>query len=263
VGGRLKFTSKTQKKKAVMSSLKEQSEKTGAWLFRWRGHVPFIIVAVIIPGFLNSRPYESRASELSWEMACFAISLLGLLIRSYTIGHTPKNTSGRNTVNQLADTLNTTGIYSITRNPLYVGNFIMSLGPTLLPGVWWVPLIYTLAFWVYYERIIMAEEAFLTGKFGSEYERYLNSTPVFIPSFKLWKPPTLSFSFRNVLKREYPGFFALIALFAFFDIVGHYIVEGSVRIDPVWAAITAVGLVVYVILRTLKKKTKLLNVEGR
>jgi len=48
-------------------------------------------------------------------------------------------------------------------------------------------LIYALSFCLYYERIIMAEEAFLKQKFGKPYENYLRRTPAFLPNFWLWK----------------------------------------------------------------------------
>ncbi|MGB8874133.1 MAG: hypothetical protein WCC75_12145, partial [Desulfobaccales bacterium] len=43
-------------------------------------------------------------------------------------GLPPRGTSGRNTQGQVAETLNTTGIYSLVRNPLYLGNFLIWLG---------------------------------------------------------------------------------------------------------------------------------------
>ena len=55
------------------------------------------------------------------------ISFLGEAIRIFTVAYTPAGTSGRNTKQQLADTLNTTGIYSLLRHPLYLGNFFMFL----------------------------------------------------------------------------------------------------------------------------------------
>lgn len=50
-------------------------------------------------------------------------------------------------------------MYSIVRNPLYFGNLLIAIGLALLPGVWWLLLIVGLAFFIYYERIIAAEEA--------------------------------------------------------------------------------------------------------
>lgn len=245
-------------------SYKEQHAKTGEWLFRWRSYLPLVLIVLIIPALQEfSYLFGSHSYNLVWEIFCFTISLFGLLIRCYTIGHTPKGTSGRNTKSQKADLLNTTGIYSITRNPLYLGNFFMILGVTMFLRVWWVSVIYALVFWLYYERIIMAEESFLSNKFGEVYKDYLNRTPAFIPDFSKWQPPVLSFSLRNVLKREYPGLFGVVVAFTVLEFVGNYIVKGSVVFDPVWTAMFIFGLLVYITLRTLKKKTRLLHVEGR
>ncbi|MBW6498500.1 MAG: DUF1295 domain-containing protein [Bacteroidales bacterium] len=63
---------------------------------------------------------------------CLFFCLLGFGIRIYIVGHTPKNTSGRNTSGQLADELNTTGVYSVVRHPLYLGNFFMWLGMAVI-----------------------------------------------------------------------------------------------------------------------------------
>jgi hypothetical protein len=68
---------------------------------------------------------------------------------------------------------------------------------------------------------------------------------------------------RNVLRREYSGFFGLIATFVILEIVSDYEATGSLRWDPVWAGIFAASLVIYLVLRTLKRQTRVLHVEGR
>lgn len=245
-------------------SLKQQSATSGAWLFRWRSYLPLVFVIFLLPAISRfSYPFGSHTYDIIWEMFCFAVSLIGLAIRCYTIGYTPKNTSGRNTKRQIADTLNTSGIYSITRNPLYLGNFFMMLGVVLFPRGWWTVLVYVLAFWLYYERIIMAEEIFLKSKFGQKYEEYCLRTPVFVPNCRLWQRPSLSFSFKNVLKREYSGFFGVIAAFTVLEVLGEYLIEGKIILDPIWVTIFLIGLFIYLALRTLKKKTRLLHVVDR
>lgn len=245
-------------------SLKQQSATSGTWLFRWRSYLPLAFVVFLIPALIQfSYPFGSHTYDIIWEMFCFAVSLIGLAIRCYTVGHTPKNTSGRNTKRQIADVLNTSGIYSITRNPLYLGNFFMMLGVVLFPRGWWTVLVYVLAFWLYYERIILAEEIFLKNKFGQKYEEYCLRTPVFVPNLRLWLRPALPFSFKNVLKREYSGFFGVIAAFTALEILSDYLVEGRMVFDPIWVTIFLIGVSVYFALRTLKKKTKLLHVADR
>ena len=122
--------------------LKEEFEKTGNWLFRWRSYLPLTVIGIFL---LALRDYESPGpgeySELLWEVFCLNVCFFGISIRILTIGRTPKGTSGRNTKKQVADTLNTTGVYSVVRNPLYLGNFFMWLGLALFAHLWWLTLI--------------------------------------------------------------------------------------------------------------------------
>jgi protein-S-isoprenylcysteine O-methyltransferase Ste14 len=246
------------------SSLQRQSAASGAWLFRWRSYCPLVLIALLLAALPRfSYPLGSHTLDTLWEVLCLAVSMLGLFIRCHTVGHTPRGTSGRNTRSQVADTLNTTGLYSALRNPLYLGNFLMMLGVILFVRTVWAPVIYSLAFWLYYERIIMAEEAFLKSKFGPAYEAYLARTPAFIPDFRLWRPAALPFSMKNVLKREYNGFFGVVAGFTALEVSGDYIVKGRLVVDPAWAVLFLAALAVFLTLRTLKKKTRLLHVEGR
>lgn len=245
-------------------ALREEFEEAGNWLFRWRSYLPLPAIGIFL---LALREYEhfghSERLDHIWEVICLIVSFLGLAIRIFTIGHTPKGTSGRNTKRQVAETLNTAGAYSITRNPLYLGNFFMGLGIALFAHIWWLALIYVLIFWLYYERIIFAEEAFLRNKFGDEYLEWANSTPVFFPKFSQYKKPDLPFSFKNVLRREYNGFFAVIVAFSFLETVGEIFAEGRLEFDIGWAALLGIGFIVWMVLRSLKKYTTILNVEGR
>lgn len=245
-------------------TLHEDLVKAGNRLFRWRSYLPLLFVPILILGLLEfGYPQNSHAYDFIWEMLCLSVSFFGFLVRCYTIAHVPKRTSGRNTKRQKADSLNITGMYSLMRNPLYFGNFFMFLGVTLFVRLWWLSVIYGLAFWLYYERIILAEEAFLKEEYGKEYLEYAKRTPAFIPNFNNWKPPSLPFSFRHILKREYSGFFAMIASFTVLEIIGDYIVTGKLIIDTVWLYLFLGGLGIYLTLRTLKKRTKSLHVEGR
>lgn len=139
----------------------------------------------------------------------------------------------------------------------------MWFGVILSPRSPWLGLVFVLAFWLYYERIMFAEEEFLRGKFGKEYVEWSNRTPAFLPNFSLWQPWSLPFSWRNVFKREYHGFLGLILAFALAEFIGDYIVYGHVVWDKVWLTIAAVSLFFYIVLRFLHKKTSFLNVPGR
>ena len=246
--------------------LHETSAVQGDWLFRWRSYLPLFLIAIMIPGVLCFRyPGNSHYYDLCWEICCLCVSFFGLFVRCLTVGFVPRGTSGRNTSGQIADSLNTTGMYSLLRNPLYLGNFFMILGVVAMLAVnaFWLPIIYALAFWLYYERIIMCEEAFLGKKFGQTYYDYAASTSAFVPNFTRWKKSELPFSFRSVLRREYSSFFALVSAMFTVEIVGDLIVKQRLMLDPIWAVFFVISLGIYLSLRTIKKKTAWLTVEGR
>jgi protein-S-isoprenylcysteine O-methyltransferase Ste14 len=247
-------------------ALKEEFVKTGNWLFRWRSYFPLFIVPLLLIALRESKYLERTAGETAeylWEGFCAAVSFTGLLIRCTVIGYAPKRTSGRNTEKQKAETLNMTGVYSAVRHPLYLGNFFIFLGMVLFIQVFWFAIFAVLSFWLYYERIMFAEEEFLREKFSDAFLRWAERTPAFLPSFRNWQRPVLTFSFKNILKREYTAFFLIIVSFTFLDIAGDIFTKGELNIDLVWSIFFISGLIVYVVLRTLKTKTKILNVQGR
>ena len=111
-------------------------------------------------------------AENLYEVCCLLISLAGLAIRCVTVGFAPSGTSGRNTGGLKAARLNTTGMYSIVRHPLYLGNAVILAGVLLFVQVWWFALVGALLALLHYERIIFAEEEFLKRRFGESYERW-------------------------------------------------------------------------------------------
>ncbi len=245
-------------------ALQEELEQSGNWLFKHRSNLPLLMIGVIVMCMRNFHYLgQSETIDEYWEALCFFISFIGLGIRAFTIGHTPKGTSGRNTKEQIAETLNKSGIYSVVRHPLYLGNYFIWLGISLFPHQWELTIICILVFWIYYERIMFAEEAFLRRKFGKNYEDWASETPAFIPNFKLWKRPDLEFSIKNVLKREYNGLFVIIISMAALELTGNLFVHGRLEFGLLWRIILVLGFIVWAALRILKKKTLLLNVDGR
>jgi protein-S-isoprenylcysteine O-methyltransferase Ste14 len=248
-------------------ALKQELEKQGSWLFRWRSYLPIVILPIMLVALRNSEYLERALGDFAdevWEGFCIALSFAGLAIRCIVVGYAPKGTSGRNAKEQKATTLNTTGMYSIVRHPLYLGNFVIALGITLFIQVWWFALIAILAFWLYYERIMFAEEEFLEKKFGTMFSEWADKTPTLLPKWKHWQRPGLPFSFKNVLRREYSGFFAIIASFTFLEIIGDALAEGRLELNwKWWVTFFITGLIVYLTLRTLKRRTGMLDVGGR
>jgi protein-S-isoprenylcysteine O-methyltransferase Ste14 len=245
-------------------ALQEEFETLGNRLFRWRSYLPLAMGALFILALLSRRhPAMAPHLEQAWQFYCLLVSFIGLGIRFYTVGYAPRGTSGRNTRGQVADTLNTTGMYAVVRNPLYLGNFIIWLGLALLVNVWWCTLIVALSFIIFYERIIFAEEKFLRQKFEAAFLDWTANTPAIIPRLKNWRPPELSFSWKSALAREYSSFFAAIASFTVLAIIKDSWQSGRIIFDQTWLKIFITGLIIYLGLRLLKKKTKLLSTADR
>lgn len=245
-------------------ALQESFESQGNWLFKRRSYLPLIIFVVGLAWFVWLCYNSSEVCPWWVEFIFLCVGFLGLFIRIMTVGFTPKGTSGRNTTQgQVAEQLNTSGIYSTVRHPLYLGNFFMWLAPALMIQDVWFILFFCAFYWIYYERIMYAEEAFLRRKFGDTYLAWAEKTPAFFPSFKNYRKSELTFSVKNVLKREYNGFFNLILVMTLFRCVEYYVIEGRFYLDIVWICIFAAGLLIFAVLKILKKFTNVLNVEGR
>jgi len=245
-------------------ALQEEFESLGNRFFRWRSYLP-LFMAVLFLAAMFSQPGAASPDHphRPWQAGCLLVSLAGLGLRFFTVGFAPRGTSGRNTRGQVAETLNTTGIYSLVRNPLYLGNFLIWLGLSLFIQVWWCSVIVILCFTLFYERIIFAEEAFLRERFGASFTDWTAITPAIIPNFKNWRAPSLPFSWKSALKREYSSWFATVTSFTVLAILRDSLQKGRLKLDKNWLVIFAFSLAIYLSIRALKKKTQILSTVDR
>ena len=232
-----------------MMSLKNEFAISGNWLFKHRSYLPLIILPLLFYSLFT--PVGISFNFLFY--IGMSISLIGECIRIITVAFVPAGTSGRNTKQQKASSLNQTGIYSIVRHPLYLGNFFIMLGPFIITGNIYGIIIFILSFWIYYERIMYAEEIFLIAKFGGEYENWSSNTPAFIPNFRLYTQPRSRFTFRKVLEREYSGMYGIIFIFTLLLIFRNYNLNITPIISNAWKGIFLGNTLIYITLRTLKK----------
>jgi len=244
-------------------ALVHELESSGNWLFRRRSWLPlFLVVSGLIMMYLGNR--QAIIFDLRDEMIFLGISVLGELVRIFTVGFAPRNTSGRNTAaGQIADELNTTGFYSIIRHPLCLGNFLMWLGPVIFIRSAWFAVVFLLVYWLYYERIMFAEEQFLRRKFGDAYDSWSAKVSAFLPFQFKWIPPKLGFSFRNVLKREYNSFVNIFLIFSILDLFRNYYLTGRIFMTRIWLLLLIGAAVIWLIIRSIHKYTRWLEVEGR
>ena len=247
-------------------ALIEELDKQGNFLFKYRSYFPllFLVVATAVYWLEVSAANPLVDDQNYWYLS-LGVGILGLLVRVFTVGFTPKNTSGRNTAEgQVADELNETGIYSLVRHPLYVGNFLMWLGLAMLTANTWFIVAFTLTYWVYYERIMFAEEAFLRNKFGDMYLKWAADKPAFVPRIGIPTKPKYPFSIKKVLKKEKNGVAALFGLFYVYEVIKNYLETGSWElVRGFWFNAFVISTVAYIIIKVIKKYTQLLDEEGR
>ncbi|HEY7235115.1 MAG TPA: isoprenylcysteine carboxylmethyltransferase family protein [Gemmatimonadaceae bacterium] len=147
-----------------------RSARIGALLFRNRSWLPvlFIGVPLLAPG---------RLSAAGWIAGAIVI-IVGEWIRLAGVAAAGTVTRRRSrTVQRLV----AYGVFAWVRNPLYVGNFLIWMGFTIISGVLWFVPIAIVLFAVEYSLIVRYEEGVLESIFGAEYLAYKRSTPRWIP----------------------------------------------------------------------------------
>ena len=245
-------------------ALIQSMEKQGNFLFRYRGQFPILLFVLAIP-FIYSADYNaiSKQGQVYFGYCAITLSIIGFLIRFYTIGTTTKGTSGRNTSSQVATVLNSKGVYSVVRHPLYLGNYLIWLGIAVFTFNVYFIVIMSLLFWLYYERIMFAEEQFLESKFGDNFLNWSNVVPAFIPSFLKFTRSEISFSLISVLRREYASILSSIIGFVFVEGFRNYFRTKLWVISTFSFRLLIGALILVFILRSLKHYTNLLREEGR
>jgi len=241
-------------------ALKDELRQQGEWLFRKRSHLPLALTPLLVPVMYELRDgVPALWMEPWWQLCCLALGLTGLIVRGVAVGHAAPGTSGRNTHGQKAEDLNTTGLYATVRHPLYLGNFLLFLGVVLFPGVWWFTLLAALVYWLYYERIMYAEESFLLDKYGETFSKWANTTPAIVPNLRRWQRPLRPFSPRKALRGEYPTVLGFIATLAGFDTLIRSLYREEFDYSIVWATGLGVAMLFYITVRILIKRTRILH----
>jgi protein-S-isoprenylcysteine O-methyltransferase Ste14 len=233
--------------------LRDQLAATGERLFRGRSYLPLVLVPLFFASFVgtpHSVPYGAGREPL-----CLAVSLVGLLIRVYIVCTAPRGTSERSTRSIRAATINTSGAYSIVRHPLYIANYLIALGISLMSPAWLFPVIVTLLTIVYYERIAAAEERFLASTFGASFDEWAARVPAVIPrAFTGFVP--LPFNWERVLG-ELHALMAIAAGFFVADVTEDSVARGRLSMDGDSLIVLLTAAIPFVVYATAKKLSRL------
>tara|TARA_B100000427_G_C15505826_1_gene593912 strand:+ start:1799 stop:2395 length:597 start_codon:yes stop_codon:yes gene_type:complete len=166
-----------------------------SFLFEKRSYTPIPIVLIVL--------FYSNPIYPYWVFGIFFI-FFGELIRLHAVSHA----GGRTRTTKVgAESLCTSGPYSRTRNPLYIGNLIIYSGVVLLSGgVYLIPLFFLVLFYFVfqYSMIVSLEEEKLLKLFGKDYLQYKQNVPRIIPLIEPWHNNTKRepSTFLKTLKTE-------------------------------------------------------------
>src|SRR6267378_6563866 len=151
---------------------------------RWRVPLGFACAALFFL-LAQSRPWTLVVGGL--------VALPGLALRAWATGHLRKN-----------DALATTGPYSYTRNPLYLGSFVMGVGFTVASGRLVLGILFAALFLGIYVPVMRVESATLAKLFGESYRGYLKAVPLFWPRLSPYRDGTENNAkFNTALYKRY------------------------------------------------------------
>lgn len=172
---------------------------------RWRVPLGFACAVLFI---LLAKP--TRTTLLVGAI----VSLFGLALRAWSAGHIRKN-----------DALATSGPYAHTRNPLYLGSFLLGLGFTIASARWPLAVLFVALFLGIYFPVMRVEASTLAKLFGESYERYAKAVPLFFPRLTPYPGRNIENRFDSSLYlryREYEAGLGLLIAWGLLVVKSYY-----------------------------------------
>ena len=157
----------------------------------------FVIAAAVL--------YFAEPSRVS-ILVGLPVALVGALFRALAAGVIKKDSS-----------LATSGVYALTRNPLYFGSSLLATGFAIMSANEIAAALLIVPFGLIYPTVMLREEAHLARLFPEEFRLYKAKVPRFFPRFTLRFPRSFSFN-QYLANREYDTAMGLAAALAVFAI---------------------------------------------
>jgi protein-S-isoprenylcysteine O-methyltransferase Ste14 len=119
------------------------------------------------------------------------VAVVGALFRAFAAGVIKKDS-----------TLATSGVYALTRNPLYFGSSLLATGFAIMSANEMAAALIIVPFGLIYPTVMLREEAHLARLFPDEFRSYRARVPRFFPRPTLRFPRSFSFA-QYISNREY------------------------------------------------------------
>jgi protein-S-isoprenylcysteine O-methyltransferase Ste14 len=128
---------------------------------RWRVRLGYLLAVAVL--------WLARPTPLSILLGA-ALGIVGLCIRAYAAGYLHKQ-----------EVLTVTGPYARTRNPLYFGSSLLTVGAAVAAKSWWAAALLMIYFGLVYSFVMRREEMELRQKHGAAFDSYAAAVPLFFP----------------------------------------------------------------------------------
>ena len=228
----------------------------GNFFFKYRNLLFILLYGLLFlpsPELFTEEVFNADYKTWPLVLGLF-VTVLGQAIRGATIGLAYIVRGGKDK-KVYAEHLVSTGIFSHCRNPLYVGNILMLLGVGILANsLIYVAIIMPLFLFIY-QAIVLAEENFLRGKFGADFDAYCAKVNRWIPSLNGIGATfsSMEFNWKRWVLKEYTTQFIWLAGIALL-IIRLYRIEDVMTNSIYSIVVLAIG---YAIVRYLKKSGKM------
>ena len=233
-----------------MNSVLNWKLKLGNFLFKHRSFTPIPLIIVV---FVIFKPVNLEEKNILINLSGIFISFLGETIRTIAVGFSFTGTSGRE-IFLRADALNTTGIYAIVRNPLYIGNFLIFTGIVIVFSNVFAVLVFAVFLILQYYFIILSEESFLKEKYHESYESYGRQVRRILPTFKNYKRNQNPFSLKKVLFKENDSIFNMLMMFLLVLLYKERIFSGQIFQPILYILPGGILVTLYVTVKIIKKR---------
>jgi len=130
----------------------------------------------------------AQFGQRDWLAIGFAVSALGEAIQTWSFASLVKN-----------EELTARGPYVLTRNPMYLGRFLLVLGFVLLWANAYVTTVYVVLYYFYMVNRVAREEKMLAPLLGERYAEYCRRVNRFVPMLSPVTDPAIRYFNVGVL----------------------------------------------------------------
>lgn len=227
----------------------------GNRIFRWRRLFYFIPVMLL---FITRKDLQYPCGKYFFdeflEFLIFSVVLLGVGIRLWASGSSRRffvKKAGKSHIR-----FETKGVYSLVRNPYFLGEFLIVAGLSFL--LFDAPLIILsiLFFLMSYTPILMAREKMLLDTYPVLYRAYCRKVHLMIPSFRSWRKSGSRFRWLVALQKEGNLLGAMGILFFCLEQFREIEIQGSWNPNPLWISLVIPFFLFCLVLRSLDPRLK-------